>query len=175
VGPSHRARDAALLIVVLAMAGVAVSMIVAFGAATGFDATILAAGGVVVASALASGLIIFRRRHRWRDGIPIASTAPRKAIPDPLSASGVPIEPRMRELELGEEVNMPRWLRPSVRAERFSGEHTAARSQADPPAPGEFETASAPVDLDALFAARRKAAASATRKVPRRRRTAPAD
>lgn len=156
------------------MMGVGVLVVVSSITAPAFDVNAASAGAPLVVAAFVIGFALVRRRRRWRDGIPIAA-APRKAIPDPLSASGVPIEPRMRELELGEEVNMPRWLRPSVRAERFSGERMNVRSAADTPLPEKFDTANNSVDLDALFAARRKAASATARKIRRPRRTAPAE
>ncbi|HZM73421.1 MAG TPA: hypothetical protein VFC71_08570 [Candidatus Polarisedimenticolia bacterium] len=57
-----------------------------------------------------------------------------------------------------DEANMPRWLRPSVRAERFSGYQSSARATiggSTPETPIEAAPMGAVIDLDALFASRR--------------------
>jgi len=138
---------------------------------------LLTVGGVLLAAVVVGSLVAGRRR-RWRDGIPVAANAPRRGAPDPIVESAVRLEPRLRELDLGEEAKIPRWLRPSVRAERFSVEHTRVRASGGAPA-GAFEpeVANPTVDLDALFGARGTKptkASSTKRRVPRNRaRTLP--
>jgi hypothetical protein len=148
------------------------------GSSASIDPLVLAAGGAAALVVVGLGLVAVRRRRHWREGIPVSDAVPREALIQPARSidDPVPFVPRLREFELGDEANMPRWLRPSVRAERFTALHTEARSSTDPVSRGDDALKEGSVDLDALFAARRSAdigAKPAKRAPTRRRRTAP--
>lgn len=187
VGSLQRARDAAPLIVVLAMACVSAPRVV-LGADSGggsgsdgpigfFDPVLVASIGAVAFVAALLGVTLLRRRRHWRQGIPVSDAVPREARGDLLRSidDPVPYVPRLREFELGDEAKLPRWLRPSVQAERFTPLQADARSSMDPASREDAALKEGSVDLDALFASRRPSKArskTSTRATTRRRRTA---
>ncbi len=124
-------------------------------------------------------LVLARRRFARRDppalaeAIQVRSTyaAPDDAAPSFVSLPSLRPEPSTRPILSDEEANLPRWLRPSVRAERFGLDvpriRATAAAQALMPSSGEPDAPGGAVDLDALFAARRAGDASPT--LPARR------
>lgn len=114
--------------------------------------------GAAALTALGFWLVIARRR-RSRDGGLHGAIGSVTAAPLSIDAL-TSIPPRLRSLVPDDEANMPRWLRPSVRAERFSGYQSRARATIGggaPEAPVEAAPVGAVIDLDALFASRRSA------------------
>lgn len=187
VGSFERARDATQLIVVLAMAcaSAPVALAAESGGGSGGEAPIgpfdpMLVGGVGAAALVIAilGVVSLRRRRHWREGIPVSDTVPRenRAVPLRSIDDPVPYAPRLREYELGDEAKLPRWLRPSVRAERFTPPQADARSSTDAASSQDAALSEAGVDLDALFASRRSPKARSkpsTRATSHRRRTAP--
>jgi hypothetical protein len=123
---------------------------------SGFEGwpTDVAAPIAYAAAVLLVALIIARRRverRRKAELVPAAQDPARLALQWP--------EPR-RSVVADDEDDMPRWLRPSVRAERFgivqSRTRTLPAALRPPSASAATPTTSdQPVDLDALFAAKR--------------------
>ena len=133
--------------------------------------------GVAALAALGFWFVIARRR-RSRESAPDGTLASLSAVPVSIdSLSQFPA--RQRAMVPDDEANMPRWLRPSVRAERFSGYQSSARATiggSAPETPIEAAPMGAVIDLDALFASRRPAEPGAKqppRPSARRRRAEP--
>jgi hypothetical protein len=122
-------------------------------------ATNLAAPLGYAAVVLLVAFVIARRRLERRQRAAVVA-----APSDPDRRAVQRIEPTWRREVPDDEENMPRWLRPSVRAERFGIQQSrtrmlpaALRPVATPAAsPG---TSDEPLDLEALFAAKRQRAA----------------
>lgn len=125
------------------------------GSPLGGFGPVLGAGAAL--AALGFWVVFARRRRRSPDSGPDGTIGSDAAVPVSVDAlTAVP--PRPRAIDGGDEENMPRWLRPSVRAERFSGYQTRGRATiggSAPEAPIEAAPIGAAIDLDALFASRR--------------------
>ena len=187
MGSFERARDATQLIVVLAIACASAPVAIAAESGGGsgseaqigpFDPVLLGGVGAAALVIAVLGVVSMRRRRHWREGIPVSDAVPKETRLVPLRSidDPVPYAPRLRQFELGDEAKLPRWLRPSVRAERFTPLQADARSSTDPVSNEDAALTQATVDLDALFASRRSAEARSkpsTRATSRRRRTAP--
>lgn len=188
MGSLQRARNAAQLIVVLATACFAAPGVVLAADAAGgsgnaasngsIDPVLVAGLGAASLVIAVFGVVLVRRRRHWRQGIPVSDTVPKEARADPPRSidDPVPLVPRLREFELGDEAKMPRWLRPSVQAERFTTSDVDARSSTHPALHQDAVLNEGSVDLDALFASRKPAKVGSkpsNRATSRRRRTAP--
>jgi len=129
--------------------------------------------GAAALVALAFWFVVARRR-RSREDAADGAFGPLSAVPVSID-SLAPVPPRQRAVD-DDEANMPRWLRPSVRAERFSGYQSSARATiggSTPETPIEAAPMGAVIDLDALFASRRSPEAGAKPPArPRARRSA---
>ena len=129
--------------------------------ASGFAVPIAIAGLVLFA------IILVRRRRGRRELAPLAAAVAASSFAAPpvdneasiVALPSLRPEPSTRPMLSDEEANMPRWLRPSVRAERFGLDvpriRPTAAAQALMPTSTEPEATEGAVDLDALFAAGR--------------------
>ena len=110
----------------------------------------LAAPIAYLAMVLLVAFVIARRRLERRERAALVGTT--RAAPDPDSLPVRRVEPRPEPIAADDEENMPRWLRPSVRAERFGMDQARARVMPEafrlsPPARVPLTFGGAPADL----------------------------
>jgi len=126
----------------------------------GWPTDVLAPVGYAAAVLLVA-FVIARRRLERRDRAALVATPP---DPDSLPVQRFDLDPSLRPVVADDEENMPRWLRPSVRAERFGIQEPRTRTWPAafrPANPGSAPmTSDPPLDLEALFAAKRDRAAA---------------
>jgi hypothetical protein len=126
----------------------------------GWPTDVLAPVGYAAAVLLVA-LVIARRRLERRHRATLVATAP---DPDSLPVQRFDLDPSLRPVVADDEENIPRWLRPSVRAERFGIQEPRTRTWPAafrPANPGAAPmTSDPPLDLEALFAAKRDRAAA---------------